>query len=285
MQRGYLHNFINARYISYELVVYIESHSPLQDTKTDTRPIPNFSTSLSTKSTQRDIPIMAPVRTKKGESDIILLSSPVAGSIRTPERSPIKKSMMISQGQKQALIDNLQLEGTHRYLSLSFSLLTFVVTERARKLRAQYALQAQSLRTRVELRVNRIPTALKKTNLSQLLEKHMEAQKKDQEPKPAMKPATKSTSSKALPKLPTTAEENPTAPIHATRTRGAKRKRLAPLPFYILTIILTTSHQRRPHLHRQRKHRPHSQPQEAHQDHHSNSAIPPSNKPFQRPLS
>ena len=48
------------------------------------------------------------------------------------------------------------------------------VTERARKLRAQYALQAQSLRTRVELRINRIPTALRKANIGELFEKYLE---------------------------------------------------------------------------------------------------------------
>ncbi|KAL9113031.1 MAG: hypothetical protein Q9187_007680 [Circinaria calcarea] len=152
---------------------------------------------------------MAPVRTKKGECETNnnsnVLSSP---SVRTPERSPIKKPIMISQGQKQALIDNLQLE----------------VTERARKLRAQYALQAQSLRTRVELRVNRIPTALRRANMGELLEKHMGTQKKDREPKPAMKQGVKSTSNKALPKPPTILEEKPAAPIYPTRTRGTKRK-------------------------------------------------------------
>ena len=46
------------------------------------------------------------------------------------------------------------------------------VTERARKLRAQYAMQAQSLRSRIELRVNRIPTALRKTNMGELYAKY-----------------------------------------------------------------------------------------------------------------
>ncbi|KAI9677932.1 MAG: hypothetical protein M1829_002429 [Trizodia sp. TS-e1964] len=63
---------------------------------------------------------------------------------------------MISQTQKQALIDNLQLE----------------VTERARKLRAQYALQAQGLKMRVEMRLNRIPTSLRKTTIGELIERH-----------------------------------------------------------------------------------------------------------------
>jgi hypothetical protein len=46
------------------------------------------------------------------------------------------------------------------------------VTERARKLRAQYALQAQGLRTRLEMRVNRIPQALRKRNIQDLLDEY-----------------------------------------------------------------------------------------------------------------
>ncbi|KAL3453066.1 Borealin N terminal-domain-containing protein [Aspergillus insuetus] len=74
----------------------------------------------------------------------------------TPTNSPPRKRMRITRSQKQALMDNLQLE----------------ITERARKLRAQYALQAQDLRARLERRVNRIPIALRKANIGELLEKH-----------------------------------------------------------------------------------------------------------------
>lgn len=66
--------------------------------------------------------------------------------------------MGLTASQKQALIDNLQLE----------------VTERARKLRAQYALQAQSLRTRIEMRINRIPSGLRKMKMGELYEKYMQ---------------------------------------------------------------------------------------------------------------
>ena len=85
---------------------------------------------------------------------------------RTPNtRSPIKKiNSKITTAQKQALIDNLQLE----------------LTERARKLRAQYAMQAQGLRSRIELRVNRIPTAMRKKTIGELLQKYMESTNKAQ---------------------------------------------------------------------------------------------------------
>ncbi|KAJ5157863.1 uncharacterized protein N7482_008963 [Penicillium canariense] len=73
----------------------------------------------------------------------------------TPTGRPAKK-LRLTQGQKQALIDNLQLE----------------ITERARKLRAQYALQANDLRARIERRVNRIPISLRKVNMGELFEKH-----------------------------------------------------------------------------------------------------------------
>ncbi|KAK3330856.1 Borealin N terminal-domain-containing protein [Apodospora peruviana] len=73
------------------------------------------------------------------------------------QESPHKKRKTgISLAQKQALIDNLQLE----------------ITERARKLRANYSIHAQSLRTRIEIRVNRIPLSLRKARMGDLLQKY-----------------------------------------------------------------------------------------------------------------
>ncbi|CAN8099480.1 unnamed protein product [Discula destructiva] len=79
-----------------------------------------------------------------------------------PDQSTPRKKLRtgISLSQKQALIDNLQLE----------------VTERARKLRAQYNLQAQGLRTRIEIRVNRIPMALRKAKMGELADKYKSGQ-------------------------------------------------------------------------------------------------------------
>lgn len=92
------------------------------------------------------------------------MSTKIQTPVRTPtSRSPIKKArIQITANQKQALIDNLQLE----------------ITERARKLRAQYVMQAQGLRTRVELRVNRIPTALRKVTMGELILKYSETVEK-----------------------------------------------------------------------------------------------------------
>ncbi|PYH48007.1 uncharacterized protein BP01DRAFT_353898 [Aspergillus saccharolyticus JOP 1030-1] len=91
----------------------------------------------------------------------------------TPTNSPPKKKLRITRNQKQALIDNLQLE----------------ITERARKLRAQYALQAHDLRARIERRINRIPIALRKANMGELLEKHMRAHQENTSPRKLLSPA------------------------------------------------------------------------------------------------
>ncbi|KAI1499662.1 Borealin N terminal-domain-containing protein [Biscogniauxia marginata] len=104
---------------------------------------------------------MAPVQPRKRKSD-----SSVA---TTPQRSPIKKRKMgISIAQKQALIDNLQLE----------------ITERARRLRAQYNVQAQQLRSRVEMRVNRIPTTLRKAKMGELFSRSIQSQQQQQQRPP-----------------------------------------------------------------------------------------------------
>lgn len=41
-------------------------------------------------------------------------------------------------------------------------------------MRAQYSLQAQGLRSRIEIRVNRIPTSLRKMKMGDLLLKYLE---------------------------------------------------------------------------------------------------------------
>ncbi|PSK55679.1 hypothetical protein B9Z65_4557 [Elsinoe australis] len=82
----------------------------------------------------------------------------------TPEHANAPATTMgtisISEARKQMLVDNLQLE----------------ITERARKLRAQYAMQAQGLRTRLEMRVNRIPHALRHANMQDLVNKYSQPQ-------------------------------------------------------------------------------------------------------------
>ncbi|KAI1373630.1 Borealin N terminal-domain-containing protein [Hypoxylon crocopeplum] len=114
---------------------------------------------------------MAPVKaTRKRKSDQSTSSiedRKIPTMKGTPQRSPIRKRKMgISLAQKQALIDNLQLE----------------ITERARRLRAQYNIQAQQLRSRVEMRVNRIPTSLRKVKMGELLSKSLQPQQQQRQP-------------------------------------------------------------------------------------------------------
>ncbi|KAK6424130.1 hypothetical protein LTR95_016424 [Oleoguttula sp. CCFEE 5521] len=81
-----------------------------------------------------------------------------------PPASPAKPTMGVTQAQKQAMIDNFQIE----------------VTNRARQLRAQYAASAQQLRTRLEGRLIRIPPNMRKRKMQDLFDEHAENAK----PKP-----------------------------------------------------------------------------------------------------
>lgn len=60
-----------------------------------------------------------------------------------------------------------------------------IVTERARKLRAQYAMQAQGMRTRLEIRIHRIPAALRKANIAELLQKYAQEEQASMGSRPA----------------------------------------------------------------------------------------------------
>ncbi|KAH6611004.1 hypothetical protein Trco_001024 [Trichoderma cornu-damae] len=152
---------------------------------------------------------MAPTRAKKQgptDSSSSLKQHATFGSSdspSTPQRSPIaRRKMGITLQQKQALIENLRLE----------------ITERARRLRAQYHLQAQGLRSRIEIRLNRIPTALRKVTMGDLLLKYAEqAQRAPSRPLPL--PV------KDLPLPP-----SPQKPIHQTTRApqvGRAQKRLS----------------------------------------------------------
>lgn len=177
---------------------------------------------------------MAPTRPKKTaapeetitsdivpQQSIITMQSPS----RTPLQSPVKKPLMITESQKQALIDNLQLEGEFALVLSQRSSKPLSVTERARKLRAQYALQAHSLRTRIELRINRIPTSLRKANMGELHEKYQEAVKP-----PALHPVAASAEAAKPPeaRVEPAKPQSPAKPIEnqaAPRSRGLKRTR------------------------------------------------------------
>ncbi|KAG5980518.1 hypothetical protein E4U55_003933 [Claviceps digitariae] len=110
---------------------------------------------------------MAPFKSKKRVSDRSVTSTNRADTTKVPIKnpstptgiSPIKsRKLGLNAQQKQALIDNIQLE----------------ISERARRLRAQYQLQAQGLRSRIEIRINRIPMSLRKLKISELLQRYAE---------------------------------------------------------------------------------------------------------------
>ncbi|KAJ5801929.1 uncharacterized protein N7503_004379 [Penicillium pulvis] len=133
---------------------------------------------------------MATLKRKSPE----FLSAPDA----TPTGRPVKK-LRLTQSQKQALIDNLQLE----------------ITERARKLRSQYALQAHDLRSRIERRVNRIPISLRKANMGELLDKHNAALAQAQ----SASPPRRASPTKAQRPIPTIGSIDQALSPAGTRTR------------------------------------------------------------------
>ncbi|THW30341.1 hypothetical protein D6C88_00562 [Aureobasidium pullulans] len=137
--------------------------------------------------------------------------------VTTPDATMVaERTAHITEAQKQALMDNLQLE----------------IADRARKLRAQYALQAQGLRTRLEMRINRIPRHLRKMNMEDLLQKHQEAQNKTQQrlPSPAKTKSLKRKSEEV-----TMADKENTQPASAALANPKKRSKPSPGPTGIPT--------------------------------------------------
>ncbi|KAF6838445.1 hypothetical protein CMUS01_04675 [Colletotrichum musicola] len=104
-----------------------------------------------------------------------------AGTPTVLSSSPSKRPRIgITLEQKQAIIDNLQLEsaynGRHRWSARYLTIST--VTDRARRLRAQYNQQAQTLRSRIQMRVNRVPRSLLKMTMADLVTRASEQQKR-----------------------------------------------------------------------------------------------------------
>ncbi|KAF5235835.1 hypothetical protein FANTH_11532 [Fusarium anthophilum] len=109
---------------------------------------------------------MAPVNSKKQLAESPLKKTMVehvplhSGSPMAQPRSPIRKRTpgAITMQQKQAMIDNMQLE----------------ITERARRLRAQYNYMATTVRSRIEMRLNRVPMSMRNIKMGDLLQKFMD---------------------------------------------------------------------------------------------------------------
>ncbi|KIV92185.1 hypothetical protein PV10_06644 [Exophiala mesophila] len=156
---------------------------------------------------------MAPANPRKRKSDQMEEpASPAAAA--TPTGSPRKK-MRITQSQKQALMDNLQLE----------------ITERARQLRAEYALQCADLRTRLERRVHRIPLSFRNMKMGELAAQHESAKAQASKhtsspPKPQRNNNTKPGKDRPLPALPEEQQKIPSPARQAPQLsplRGRKR--------------------------------------------------------------
>ena len=115
-------------------------------------------------------------------------------------------------------------------------ILICTVTERARKLRAQYALQAQSLRTRVESRVNRIPKNLRTAKMGELLLKYAESIQRDEEA--SVKATIKPVPTKPIEKSIANADLQAVKSELPSPTRGAKRSRFVFTVAMILRILI-----------------------------------------------
>ncbi|RBQ80740.1 hypothetical protein FVER14953_01250 [Fusarium verticillioides] len=109
---------------------------------------------------------MAPANPKKQLAESPLKKTMVehvplhTASPSAQPRSPIRKRTpgAITMQQKQAMIDNMQLE----------------ITERARRLRAQYNYMATTVRSRIEMRLNRVPMSMRNIKMGDLLQKFVD---------------------------------------------------------------------------------------------------------------
>ncbi|EXJ56418.1 hypothetical protein A1O7_06761 [Cladophialophora yegresii CBS 114405] len=150
---------------------------------------------------------------KRKSEDIEEIEDQPAGAV-TPTGSPPLKKMRITLQQKQALMDNLQLE----------------ITERARQLRAGYALQCADLRARIERRVNRIPLTMRKMTMRELMEQHQPARPvKDapraSPPKQTISVEVPTPKRKPLPPLP---QEHASTKLQSSARQQAQQVQQAP---------------------------------------------------------
>jgi hypothetical protein len=88
------------------------------------------------------------------------------------------------------------------------------VSERARQLRAGYALQCADLRSRIERRVNRIPLAIRKMTMGELVQQHEAAAKQNPTKASPPKQTLGGANKKPLPALPSDQQAlKPASPI------------------------------------------------------------------------
>ncbi|KAK5654948.1 hypothetical protein OQA88_6705 [Cercophora sp. LCS_1] len=173
---------------------------------------------------------MPPLRGKKRKSeqstmsydepsqDLASQKVPTKTGEEASQESPFKKRKVgITAAQKQALIENIQLE----------------ITERARKLRSNYNILAQTLRTRVEIRVHRISRPLRNLTMGELVQTYSAQQQQQQTKVPTKGPPVPEKDA-SLPSF-----RRPLTTIPGSPARPAKRLRFVaedPLATKLLTL-------------------------------------------------
>ncbi|KAG7422188.1 hypothetical protein LZL87_001670 [Fusarium oxysporum] len=143
---------------------------------------------------------MAPGNSKKQLAESPLKKTMVehiplhSGSPSAQPRSPIRKRTpgAITMQQKQAMIDNMQLE----------------ITERARRLRAQYNYMATTVRSRIEMRLNRVPMSMRNIKMGDLLQKFMDQEQQRAAKSAAIRKQTATTQAASPPKQIQSAKNN-----------------------------------------------------------------------------
>ncbi|KAF4955841.1 hypothetical protein FGADI_4236 [Fusarium gaditjirri] len=127
-----------------------------------------------------------------------------SGSPSAQPRSPIRKRTpgAITMQQKQAMIDNMQLE----------------ITERARRLRAQYNYMATTVRSRIEMRLNRVPMSMRSIKMGDLLQKFIDQEQQRAARSAAIRKQTATTPAASPPKQIQSAK-NDLKPAPSTRKR------------------------------------------------------------------
>ena len=111
-----------------------------------------------------------------------------------------------------------------------------VVTERARHLRAHYALQSSDLRSRIERRINRIPMSLRKANMGELLLKYSEiraSQSNNTGPGTVLTTTSNTTmnvpasKSHPLPSIPQNPSSKPSSPVRLATSVSRPARRVS----------------------------------------------------------
>lgn len=161
-----------------------------------------------------------------------------ARPITPPSGAQQQQAPTITARQKQAMIDNLQLESTYIQSIVINSLTISQVTNRARKLRNEFDESSRWLNRRIENRVGRLPSHIRKITIGELFDKYLDgltAPKAASAPKlPAVILSRYGQTTSPVRQLQATLPASAAKPIQTSPVRefrGAKRSR------YVLKTI------------------------------------------------